>query len=822
MATSVLIKSAIAEIRRHPGRLAAVLLAIVISVGYLSATLVFLSTETHAIQDSVTARTGGSDVVVTDHGAGPKAVEGLRDRAAKLPGAAAAEVSYDTYAPLGNGSSSLELQSLPTAKQLRSANLKHGSWPDKNKQIAIGNDTAKKRGVKIGDRITLQNPNPRQTSSSKRPTKLTVTGLTHQSQSLLSEQSQTAFVPASYFANQHTSDPDLLVVANGSHSPEKLAAQVKNVAGKGLSVQTADAYGQQQVKNYMAGLHLFQALLLTFGGIALLVGGILITNTFLILLVQRRRQIGLLRAVGASGGQVRLSILAEAAAVGLVGAALGIATGIGVAAGATAVAGSLHTGLTVPPTVILAGLVGVAVTLGAALIPAGRATQVSPLAALNPVPGEQAARRISVARLVTSLLLGAGGATFLVVGLGNGTNPLLMAVLGSMLLAISCLVATGIFLPGVLRVLGWPVRIFGPTGRIAAANTVRHPGRAAATAMSIMIAVGLIVTLQVGSASIKATMNDNLNKKYPTDITLATQHGRLPAHTVHRVASVSGITATHKVSTGTAKIAGEKIRLESPGSGAHTVVRRGADKIKPDHIVLSPDQISALELHDGQTIRVSGSEGQHRLTVTSSNLAPSETGVITSSTLKRLAGDSSVGALWAKTQPGADVTAVQADLDKIVSPKMDVGGSLSDKAAYDDVLDTLLTIATALLGVAVLIALIGIGNTLGLSVAERTRESALLRALGLNCGQLRLMLAIEAVLLAIGGSLVGIVAGAFFGWIGTNAMVAEAGFDITRFSMSVPQTVAVAAIAIAAGVLASILPGRRAAKTAPVQALTAE
>ncbi|MEV4703073.1 ABC transporter permease [Actinoplanes sp. NPDC049316] len=176
---------------------------------------------------------------------------------------------------------------------------------------------------------------------------------------------------------------------------------------------------------------------------------------------------------------------------------------------------------------------------------------------------------------------------------------------------------------------------------------------------------------------------------------------------------------------------------------------------------------------------------------------------------------------WARAPPDADITRLRSQLRAAVAPVAgaEVGGGLTAKASYREFLDRLPAVTTALVGVAVLIALIGVGNTLGLSVLERTRESALLRALGLHRRQLRWMLAGEAVLLSLAGAVIGTAAGAFFGWVGTRAVSDEIDFRTAVFSVPVPQLCAVTAVALVAGVLASVLPGRRAARALPVEAL---
>ncbi|MET1005553.1 MAG: ABC transporter permease, partial [Propionibacteriaceae bacterium] len=208
-------------------------------------------------------------------------------------------------------------------------------------------------------------------------------------------------------------------------------------------------------------------------------------------------------------------------------------------------------------------------------------------------------------------------------------------------------------------------------------------------------------------------------------------------------------------------------------------------------------------------------------TAEQSDVAPQGVVVVTQSRLAQLDPLARVGAVWGAATSRSEAGDVMAAVRQASGqqPGLELGGSLQEAAALDRVLDSLLAVATGLLGVAVLIALIGVGNTLGLSVIERTRESALLRALGLQRRDLRLMLAVEAALLALVGAVVGIAAGVLFGWIGTAAVVKESNLDGVHFAMSATQTGAVVLVAILAGVLASVIPGRRAALASPTQAL---
>ncbi|MEV4087815.1 ABC transporter permease, partial [Nonomuraea fuscirosea] len=224
---------------------------------------------------------------------------------------------------------------------------------------------------------------------------------------------------------------------------------------------------------------------------------------------------------------------------------------------------------------------------------------------------------------------------------------------------------------------------------------------------------------------------------------------------------------------------------------------------------------------NGSRLTVTGRSGSVTLPVRGDPLAPTGGLVVAPRVLAALDAGAPLGAVWAKARPGTDITALRSHLRTVAEPLTgaEVGGGLTAKLIYHTAMDRLLAMSTMLLAVAVLIALVGVGNTLGLSVLERTRESALLRALGLQRRQLRWMLAIEAMLLSLAGAVVGIAAGAFFGWIGAYAVSGELNLENIQFAMSVPQTLGVTAVAVVAGVLASVLPGRRAARATPVAAL---
>ncbi len=816
---AVMVRLALSQLRRHPSRIVAVLLAVMISVGYLTATVAFLATETHAVGTQVSARTSGADVVVSTDGNAEDLQQPLGVVRTTV-GVGSAELAYQQWTRIGGGAT-VDLQSVPSDPRLGWVDLSSGHWPQSTDQVVIGRASAKARGLGIGSAITID-------SGSRRRT-LTVSGIADETRALLSGPVADAFVTPAFFDHPDQVQADLLVIGDGSVGTDQLAQRIDDRLPSRYRVQTSQAYSEAMLTDLTHGADVFRNLLLIFGAIALLVGSILIVNTFLILLAQRRRQIGLLRAVGASAGQVRRSLLAEAVVTGVIGSVLGIGLGVGGTAIATAYTGSLRSGLVVPPTVLIAAGIGVLVTVFAALGPARRATRITPLEALRLVADPVDGRRSSLLTAVPAVLLAAAGGAVIIVGINQDRHALLLCVAGSLSIAVGVLVGVRTYFPLLLRLLGLLTRPLGPIGRLATLNTARNPGRAAATGAALMLATGLIVTLQVGAASVKASTNVALDQHYPVDVTLTGSGRPVPAELAREVAKVDGIaaTATLRRATVTVRPIGRTGRSEATtvplmaGDQLTRVINAGAGAVPADRLLLDTPLAKSLGIASSGRVVVGYHGRQRTMVAEPSRVAADGIGVVSPEVLQQIDPNAPVGAVWARAGSGADPATVQAGLDRIDQdhPDLQLSGSLTDKATYARLLDTLLLVATALLGVAVVIALLGVGNTLGLSVIERSRESALLRALGLQRGRLKLMLAVEAVLLAVTGAAVGIGVGAFFGWIGTVALSRELDYRTVVFSMSVPQTVAVAAVALVAGILASVLPGHRAARAAPVQAL---
>ncbi len=809
-----MLRQVLRELRFHPSRFVATVIAIAISVAFMAGSSILVATETNGFQRLQSLPISTADVVVTlgpdaDRAAVPQAL-------AAVAGIEAAEPSLSMTTTLRNGRATAltGLIVLPS-ERLRWSRITDGRWPQAAGELALSRDAAKGLQARIGDRL----------ETGYADMTFTVVGLTDEPRSLFL---QTGYVAPATFAASGD-DPaqgadTWIVKATPGTDPAALTQAVRAALGKvsDVEVQPAEQVRAESLKKLTGEFDAFRNLLWAFAAIAAVVGMITIANTFTILLAQRRRQIGLLRAVGASGAQIRRRYLLEALALGVIGSALGLLAGAGLAAIGSSLTGSLFWGLALPAVDLSVAFgVGVTITVLAAVLPVLRGTRVRPLEALQPEPASDEKRRAGIVRGVICGLLVVGGVIAGVLGLDSGA-ALQIAIAGSALVAIGVLFGAPLFVPGLLRLVGLGIRGFGVTPRLAAQNAVRNPRRASTTATALMLAVGLIVTLQVATASARATMLDQIDRQRPVDISVNTWGATtsLPSELIGQLRRVSGVAATAALPSASADLSGaadyEGITVLGYGPDAAAVAADAPSAIADDQIYVSDNWD---ELKDGQQVGLKGHPGTLRLKVVKSPIVPLGQAMVSRANLDRLGQVVPDAMIWLSVPNRADAVAAATAVSELTAGEQyEVTGAIIEAAAMESVLNVLLAITTALLGVAVLIALIGVSNTLGLSVLERTRESALMRALGLQARSLRLMLLIEALLLAIAGVAVGVAAGIYFGWLGATALAKQVAADV-RLVVDLPLTLGMVAVAILAAALASVLPGRRAAKASPTEAL---
>ena len=859
-----MISQALKEVRYHPGRVVATIVAIAISIGFLSTISIFLRTQGTAEGKRQAIYSTRADSVVTV----TKAIE-KPDKVTKAiedtDGVKDVELLYSSSGMASHNGSDVMGTSYSTPSEgFRWSKLTEGKWPEKPNQVVASKDGAKKLDLKVGDTFKFNDQDA------------TLVGIADEPKALLNE---TFYVGGPGKSGDDGDSTWLVHVKPGSDTTAVNKAIVKNVTGvqkfdtdEPVTAQTAKQFQDASIKDLIGSFDVTKYGLMIFGAIALLVGVIIISTTFGILLAQRRRQIGLMRAVGASGGYVRRMVLGEAIVLGVLGSLLGIVLGIVFSLIAAARTGALWFGLSWPVGELVGEfLIGVLITILAAFLPAIRATRVAPLEALRPVPTVEERRKASIARIIVCSLLfligvGLSVLTFRVDNLAS----IPVAIGSAILLSIAVLAAAPLYVPSLIKLFGLVIRPFGPTARLSTSNAVRNPSRTSLTAVALMLAVGLSMTLQIGTATMRSTGDRMIEEHFPVDMQISTlpPMDDEPApdgeqSTADAESGSSTPDATAGTSNGKAGQHPEapalpktvlgtiddlpnvasQLQLESTladlgdkgkDSYQNSVVVYGAEKDKMSQISdvvsekLNDDTIvvnDSLPFRTGEKIKVTGSKGTVELSVVKvSGVLDFSEALTTTAALDRLSDNHQVSAVWMKMQDRTNMTSVMERLTPLMSTSgVSVSGGFPAAGMLDKILDVILMIITALLGVAVLIALVGVANTLGLSVLERRRESALLRAMGMQKRSLRLMLLHEALQTSFVGVFVGVVAGGYFAWLGISSIFRTADTNVQiHFGVDWPWTIGLILICMAAAALASILPGSHAARTAPTEALAEE
>lgn len=812
-----------AGLRAHAARLVASTVAIVIAVGFVVATLTLSETTRDTVLEAVGARYTSADVVVTTTTGEP-----LDDAAAELagvPGVAAVDLATSTsvqaLVPGRTGAQYLLVDSVADDPTLRWQELAAGALPDRTGEVAV----SERVGAQIGDVLTVTTYDDEGRESTSQATVVGVVDLGGDPSAGLNGR---AFAVGDQVAAWDALGPSEVRVAGADGTdPGALAADVRAALGADVEVRTGEEAAVAEAEALTGDALVLTLMLLVFGTVALLVAGLVIANTFAVLLAQRTRELALLRCVGATARQIRRSVLAEAAVTGVAASALGVGAGIGLAALVSALVGTDSpvplAGVSVPLSAVLGGLaVGTLTTLVAALAPARAATRVAPLAALRPLDPAPLRSRGGVLRLVAGLLLVVPGVALMVAGVVLG--DVVVSVSGGALSFLGVVLLAQRAVPPVVAAAGRLVRRGGVTARLAGGNATRNPRRTAATATALLIGVTLTSAMVVGAASTRATAQAGLAAQYPTDLVVTgnTDEG-VPASLAGRVQAVDDVRAVATLTAG-----------DVTGPGGWETYGLGVDPAQAEPVLRSTDDlplpaagtavlpwwtVESWDVEDGGEVTLSGEGGERTFTV---RLGDTELPLLTTADLAALDPGAVRDTLWVRMSDGADPATVVDEVTDVVGaavPTAAVTGLASERAALDEVLDVLLLIVTGLLGVAVLIALIGVGNTLALSVVERRQENGLLRALGLTRGQVRGLLAWEAALVAGVAAVLGVALGSAYGLVGVASVLGQYGEVVLSFPWL--QVGAIVVVATVAGLLASVLPARRAARTPPVAALAA-
>lgn len=826
--------------------------AIVLGVAFLAGSLVFTDTIGKSFDDivsgsvqDVTIRLSGLDqggidqaVNIDSRQIPASAVTEL----AKVPGVARADGSVDGQGLFvvkqngkllgGTGAPTLAFNytDAPNALGEASVKIKQGRAPAGD-EVALDRRSAKASGYKLGDMVKMVTSGPEPRFEAKLVGYADFAGGGLAGATLVFFDTPTA---QRLFLDGADAFTSIGFEAKDGVSDKQLVAALKPQLPDGTEALTAKQLSDEVKSIIDTVLGFLNTFLLIFAGIALVVGTFLIINTFSILVAQRSRELALLRALGASRRQVTRSVLIEAAVVGLIGSTLGLVLGYGLAAALRALFANFGLDLSgsqlvfQPRTIVVSYAVGVFVTMFAAYLPARRAAKIAPVAAMRDevaLPESSIRRRMIVgivlavigAALMTKGLLGDGssGAT----QVGVGIFAILMAVsLASPLLGVPLLKGLGI----IYR------RLFGAVGQLATQNSLRNPRRTAATASALMIGLALVTTMSVLGASINKSIDVSVTKQFTSDYLISNAIGQAFSPAIAEdVRGIEGVDTVAPAQSASVEVDGDRVNATAGDSRELTkifdipFVKGGAPG--EGEIALREERGTSLGLKVGDTVQLGFASGKVPATVSGfySQTYVVNGAIIPFSTI--VAGnvrraDSSIAI---DAAPGADKVALGKALEAATKdfPTVTVQNQEDFADAQRSQVDQLLYLIYALLGLAIVIAALGIVNTLALSVIERTREVGLLRAVGLGRGQLRRMVRLEAIAIAVLGALLGIAAGLLFGVVLQRAFGDQ---GITELSIPWTRLVVFVIIAGLVGVLAAVLPARRAAKLNVLRAITTE
>jgi putative ABC transport system permease protein len=849
-------KATLKGLLAHKLRLGLTALSVVLGVAFVSGTFVLTDTINHTFDNLFTEVSKGVDVTVRARsgfenasGGGGGGVDVNRDTipasllatVEKVPGVKTADGSVGGYAQLVEPSGkAIETTGAPTLgfnwpahPELSPLRLRQGRAPQRDGEVVVDAGTARRHDLAVGERVRVLF----RTGTGQ----FTVVGIAgFGAADNLAGATIAAFdlgTAERAFDKQAAFDT-IDVAAEAGVSGAELRNRVARVLPANVEAVTSDQAAKESASSVKDALGFFKTGLLVFAAISLIVGAFTIFNTFSILVAQRTRELALLRALGASRRQVLGSVLAEATIVGLasslVGMALGVVFALLLQQLLKAFGVDLPTTTTqfLPRTVIASLVVGLGATLAASVLPARRAAKVPPIAALRAdyeVPSGSLRTRVVVGVAVTVL-----GLVSLFTGLFGGLhNGLPLVGLGALLTFLGVAILSPLVARPLAGTIGAPLaRMTKTAGRLGRENALRNPRRTAAAAAALMVGLGLVGTVTVLASSVKTSTTEVFDRSLTADYAIGTKQftpsiSPSLASELARRPEVAGVTElaqgdwrlrqSHRQVYG-ATPSGLRQTLnvrvlsgdyESLGRGELMVEERTAkdDKLSVGDVVpmtfaktgTIPMRVGAIyarnELLGGYTMSLDAFDANFT--------------------------DRLDFVVLAKAAPRSSAAAARAALDAVAKdyPNVQVRDQTEVKADQRRQINSLLGLVTALLALAIIIALFGIVNTLALSVFERTRELGLLRAVGMTRRQVRSMIRAESVITSVMGAVLGLAVGIFFGFALVRALSSQ---GIDRLVVPVGQLIAYVVLAALAGMLAAIWPARRAARLDVLAAISYE
>ncbi|GAA3539064.1 ABC transporter permease [Streptomyces chartreusis] len=853
------LKTSMRNFFAHKGRMALSAVAVLLSVAFVSGTLVFTDTMNTTF-DKLFAVTS-SDVTVSpkeakdeDDGAGTgkpaslpasaveqvAAVDGVK-KAEGSVGSMSVTVVNSENKNMGSSTGAPTIAGNWTENDKKSMEITSGHAPRGPTEVMVDADTADKHDLKLGDEL--------RTIAATGDIRARIVGIaswkvTNPGAAVVYFDTETAQRGLLGATGRFT---QVSVTAADGVSDAKLKQDVAQALDGSYKVQTAKESADENRKDVGAFMDVIKYAMLGFAGIAFLVGIFLIINTFSMLVAQRTREIGLMRAIGSSRRQVNRSVLVEALLLGFIGSVLGVAAGVGIAVGLMklmSMAGmNLSTDdLTVKVTTPVVGLIlGVVVTVLAAYLPARRAGKVSPMAALRDAGTPADGKAGWVRALIGLVLTGAGAFALYAAATADKASDGALMLGGGVVLSLIGFVVIGPLLAGaVVRVISAVLlRAFGPVGRMAERNALRNPRRTGATGAALMIGLALVACLSVVGSSMVASATSELDKSVGADFIIMSQQQPIVPQAEKAMQQTPGLAHVTRYKDVDATLTSPDGKTDDTGITAADPtyaedLRRTTTQgtlsaaYGKDAMSVGSDYAKKHGVRVGDTISVAFKGGETaKLKVaaitdddTSIDQGARYTSIETLS--KYLPADRTPQSvmMFGKAKEGQEEAAYAALKKSLDSyPQYQVRDQTDYKEELKDQVGQLLNMVYGLLALAIIVAVLGVVNTLALSVVERTREIGLLRAIGLSRRQLRRMIRMESVVIALFGALLGLGLG--MGWGATaQKLLALEGLNVLDIPW--PTIIAVFIGSAFVGLFAALVPAFRAGRMNVLNAIATE
>lgn len=850
-------RTALRNVLAHKARLLMTVLAVVLGVAFVSGTLVFTDTVGKAMSSQSAKSFDGVAVSVTQHGPArnddgvkegePGISQQTLDKVKAVGGVDAVSGRVSGFAGVGDPAGKLigngwantgsNFAPVKDGKDPRYA-FTEGSGPAKADQIALDKETAKRGEYKVGDKVRV--------ASNGLATQYTLTGVfTTDDGQVNAGGSLVLFDTAT--AQKLYLEPgfynELSVSAKAGTTDKQLLSRIKPIVGKDADAQTGAELAAEQAKFIEQQMNSTNQMLLTFALIALFVGIFLIYNTFTMLVAQRTKELALLRAVGANRGQVKRSVLAEALVVGVVSSAIGLLAGVGLAVGMRSVMDSIGAKIpagplvVTPMTIVIAIVIGVLVTMLAAWLPARRTAKIAPVAAMGsahlPATAKSLVLRNSIGGAITLL-----GLVAILGGALTGKDGKTMIGAGAFLTMIGII----ILLPALSRPVIAAIRpllqkVFGVAGKLAAQNAVRNPRRTAVTAASLAIGLTLVTALSVLGITMGKAVDRMTTDKLKADykVSMSGGFGGLDQTVIGALEKAPGVKAVSPQQAGSLRIGGVGNKDFRSASGVNPatigqmlnieVVSGSLDSLGKGEVAVAEKSAKSAGLSVGSVLKTTFDDNAKADLKVGAVYKDME-GMLSPYVLdyKILSGHEEkpyLPEVFVKMDGGSSAKAEQSLVDALgKNPAITFATQQDMRNEMGGAINTALNIMYGLLGMALIISVLGVINTLAMSVYERTQEIGMLRAIGLDRGRVKNMIRLEAIVISLFGAVIGVALGTFIAWaVGQTIKNSVPGYALV---IPFDRIAIFMLLAGVVGALAAMWPARSAARLNMLTAIKTE